>query len=112
MVRVPTPFLTSPAAWRSALPVLPLGYWAPFEGGGVGARSSVLIASNVSSPVVPTCVGSAWYIEVSSVSASLRQLRARRSNDVSVCATSTGSGPRYERTSCDENETACVTSLP
>ena len=49
---------------------------------------------------------------MSSVSASLRQLRARRSNEVSVWATSTGSGPSSERTSCDENETAWVTSVP
>jgi hypothetical protein len=34
-------------------------------------------------PVGPTCVGSAWYIEVSSFSASARQLRARRSKEES-----------------------------
>ena len=78
----------------------------------MGERSSVPMASKVSRPVAPTAVGSAWYIAVSSVSASLRQLRACRSKAVSVCATSTGSGPRNERTSCDENETACVTSRP
>ena len=78
----------------------------------MGARSSVFTASNVSSPVVPTAVESARYIAVRSVSASARQLRARRSKDASVCATSTGSGPRKERTSCDEKETACVTSVP
>ena len=77
-----------------------------------GVRSRTFMAAKVSCPTWPRASSRASYIARSSVSASPRQLRARRSKLDSACATSTGSGPRNERGSWAEKATASVTALP